>query len=375
MLVEYNLNFDSNSVDFLTLLGNDFVASASRARYEGSIFVWDLNTGKLKFKLDATKGSHKDGILALEYLGDNLLASGSLDKTIKIWNLNCEGNLKYSLNEAFSDHSERIESLATLDNNVLVSGSSDWSFIYWNLTTGDRSGIIGNWNFSRLNYRSNPVEKLLFIKKYKILVQGMGDGVLIITDLTTGLITYNTEINQIGYAYKHTKRITCLAFLENLNLFASASEDKSVKLWDLSKYLESKIIDLKYTFNSTNQGHQNIITDLAVLDNGLLASSSLDGTVKIWYTTNGNLKFTFSHNKNGVLTLAYLGENILASGLADSTIMIYNVISGKLLYIFDWQTGGHTKKVNKLIVGGHRFLISGSDDSLVKVWNLTNLIF
>ena len=43
---------------------------------------------------------------------------------------------------------------------------------------------------------------------------------------------------------------------------------------------------LKYTFDQSNGGHKDWVVSLLSLENGYLASASLDTTVKIWDITN-----------------------------------------------------------------------------------------
>jgi WD40 repeat protein len=62
------------------------------------------------------------------------LASGSFDKTIKIWNVN-DGSLLSTL----IGHSDRVSSLALLADGNLASGSFDLSINVWNTRTGFQS--------------------------------------------------------------------------------------------------------------------------------------------------------------------------------------------------------------------------------------------
>ena len=71
------------------------------------------------------------------------------------------------------------------------------------------------------------------------------------------------------------------------SLVATCSWDNTVKIWDMTSGL------LKYTFDTTNGGHDYWVTELAVLENGDLASYTYT-TLKIWDIRNGRLKFTFN---------------------------------------------------------------------------------
>jgi WD40 repeat protein len=81
---------------------------------------------------------HLSSVNTLVYLGDNLLGSGSSDKTIKVWNLT-SGTVKYTL----IGHSDDILKIVKLDDNLLGSCSTDFTVKVWNITSG-----ILKYNFS-----------------------------------------------------------------------------------------------------------------------------------------------------------------------------------------------------------------------------------
>ncbi len=68
--------------------------------------------------LKITMFGHIDYIRALTILENGDIVSGSVDKSIKIWNIN-DGSLKRTLN----GHTHHILALTSLSNGDLVSGS------------------------------------------------------------------------------------------------------------------------------------------------------------------------------------------------------------------------------------------------------------
>jgi WD40 repeat protein len=73
---------------------------------------------------------HKLPVLTLLQLSDGRLASGSLDNTIRIWDIEsatCECIL--------DGHSEDVSSLAQVSHSILASGSEDCKITLWNLQT------------------------------------------------------------------------------------------------------------------------------------------------------------------------------------------------------------------------------------------------
>ncbi|MFN7502735.1 MAG: helix-hairpin-helix domain-containing protein, partial [Dolichospermum sp.] len=80
-----------------------------------------------------TLSGHSDWVWSLAYSPDGqTLASGSRDKTIKLWDVNT-GNLLQTL----EDHSNQVWSVAySPDGQTLASGSGDKTIKLWNVKTG-----------------------------------------------------------------------------------------------------------------------------------------------------------------------------------------------------------------------------------------------
>ena len=77
-------------------------------------------------------------------------------------------------------------------------------------------------------------------------------------------------------------------------LLASSSDDKSIKIWDP---VSTKLI-------KTLTNHTDVVNGLTVLENGYLASGSGDTNVKIWDTNTGNVIKTITGHSNPVTVLA-----------------------------------------------------------------------
>ena len=85
--------------------------------------------------------------------------------------------------------------------------------------------------------------------------------------------------------------------------------------------LKYKAGSLLYAFTS----HTHIVSTLATLPNGNLASGSNDNTVKIWNPSTGLLVYTLTGHTSGVITLATLSNGNLASGSYDNTVKIWTI--------------------------------------------------
>jgi WD40 repeat protein len=144
----------------------------------------------------------------------------------------------------------------------------------------------------------------------------------------------------------------------NTNYVATSSEDKTVKIWNVSS-------SFNWTLITTYSQHSSSIDALEWLDNDTLASGSYE--INIWSPTTGQTKRTIQTNQ-WVSSLKMLNTNIhLAAGLGNGDINIYNINDGNLVS----SLKGQTSDVNDIVQLSDELLSSSSSDGTVRIWNLT----
>ncbi len=105
------------------MLSNNILASGSQDK---TIRIWDLNSCKLL----KTLNGHVDTVSCLAKLTHDELVSGSFDKTIRIWNWNY-GEFIELKGKPEQNHKDYVACLITLPNDMIISGSWDKTIKRW----------------------------------------------------------------------------------------------------------------------------------------------------------------------------------------------------------------------------------------------------
>ncbi len=192
---------------------------------------FDDNTIKITNDFNFSKYSiligHNDKINSLREFNDNILASASCDKTIRLWNLSDSTLIK-----TLSGHNACVTGLINAkvyDKNLLISSSSDNTFKIWNETTP--ISTITNWELpitinnktiANLNGHTGSVTAFAIIPSSQSLVSASADKTIKVWNSTT--------FKLIATLTNHTREISALALIPSSEFIVSASFDKTINL-------------------------------------------------------------------------------------------------------------------------------------------------
>jgi len=155
----------------------------------------------------------------------------------------------------------------------------------------------------------------------------------------------------------HQEGVTSVAISPNADLIASASRDRTVRLWTPQGQ-----------FLRALTGHDGSLYHVTFAPDGqTLATASQDNTVKLW-TSEGQLLQTLQGHTDSVYSVHFSPDGqFLASASRDRTVRIWERRSGQTTAILK----GHTKSVDDAQFSPDgKTLVSVCRDGQIRIWDL-----
>ncbi|UCH93238.1 MAG: NACHT domain-containing protein [Candidatus Aminicenantes bacterium] len=157
---------------------------------------------------------------------------------------------------------------------------------------------------------------------------------------------------------RHTAPVWGCAFSPDGKTIISASEDKTIKLWDVQSGKEIK----------TFIGHKGRVWDCTFSPEGkFILSAAEDNTLKLWGVRSEKEIKTFNGHKAPVWSCAFSpnGKTILSAS-SDYTLKLWDAQSGKEIKTFT----GHKGRVWDCTFSPDvKFILSASSDYTLKLWD------
>lgn len=216
-----------------------------------------------------------------------------------------------------------------------------------------------------------PVTRVIFHPMYSVMVSSSEDGTIKVWDYETG--DYEKTLKG------HTDSIQDIAFDHSGKFLVSCSADMSIKLWDFSSYECVK----------TMHGHDHNVSSVTFMPSGdYLLSSSRDKTIKMWEVATGYCVKTFTGHREWVRMVRVCNDgSLIASCSNDQTVRVWLTASKEckaelrehdhVVECIAWCEGNACAAVNDAVATDNRkpnyqgpFLISGSRDKTIKVWDV-----
>ncbi|XP_050463329.1 transducin beta-like protein 3 [Cataglyphis hispanica] len=345
---------------FIKLHKNDdiYVASAGE---KGVVKIWEMKAGKLIYTQDNSLVSpaKEQGSLSITHLlynsTQNSFAVVSVDHNIIIHSLNLFECKKQLI--GYSDEILDIAYLGANDSHIALATNScdiklyDIASMNCQLLCGHSDSVLAlattpaNVNLLISSAKDNSVRVWLFDKE-------------------------TTKMFCIGHAIRHTASISSVAISQtSTKFFTTIAQDSCLKLWELPNNLKSHKQDLSLNTSHTILAHQKEMNCVTISPNDkLIATASQDKTAKLWSAEDLQLLGVFHGHRRGVWCVRFSPvDQVLLTTSADCTMKLWSLTELNCLKTFE----GHESSVlrGEFLSHGMQLITSGGD-GLLKLWNI-----
>jgi WD40 repeat protein len=288
---------------------------------------------------NVTLRGHSYWVRALLQLKDGNLASGSCDKTIKIWSMKSNDCIK----TIETGHKDSILSLIQLKRGYIVSSAYDGTI--------EIRDDISYCLVLKLNEHSDHVSQV--IELYNNYIASVSfDSTIKIWDLNKvhSIKTIYLDFNAFSLIQLKDRRLVC-----------GGGTYFSIKLIEIQN---NNILDIKKEINGL-KGHKNTILSLLELQDGRLASGSADNSIKIWDIKKHYCHITLNGHENAVSSLIQISTKLIASGSWDKSIRIWNIYRNQCTQILK----EHGRDIFSIIQLTDGKIVSASMDRTIKIFS------
>jgi WD40 repeat protein len=237
------------------------------------------------------------------------------------------------------------------------------------IAVGSQDGEVRVWDFPGddfipLDLFDPPEEKFVF--------DGQSGEITFITFNKSGTILATASVDRSVKVWDlesgeelltlagHGGTVNAVAFHPLGTYIATASSDQKVKFWDLGSGDEVRTIS----------GHSDHVVDVAFsYDGNQIATTSRDGTAKLWETSTGEELITFRGHSGSVNAVAFSpAGDLLVTGGEDATARVWDLPSGEELIVLTGHKGPIFHIVFSPITGTP--VATSSLDGTAKAWDI-----
>ncbi|XP_067459566.1 WD repeat, SAM and U-box domain-containing protein 1-like isoform X1 [Thunnus thynnus] len=287
----------------------------------------------------------------------SLLATGSGDKTLRIYNTADFSELPFS---PLSGHDYGVHCCCFSScGSHLLSCSTDGSTIVWSSETGEVSAVLQHPGRS-------PLRVCALAPDSSLLLAGASDGTVALWDLPSKTLRRCSAVSEAS--------VVACCFSPCSQMFVTGCTNGDLRLWDVDISLlhaEKDAHDLGVT--CCNFAPQFKVDGCCV--EFRLASCGQDSRLKIWIVSQREgaacvvkLLHTLTSQSAPVLSCAFSSDGeLVVSGSVDKSVAIYDASQGTLLHTLKQ----HDRYVTAVAMSPTMpWIATGSMDRAVHVWRI-----
>lgn len=194
---------------------------------------------------------------------------------------------------------------------------------------------------------SGVVHDVRFAPDGKTLASAGFDGTVRIWDAESGRVAHVLR--------GHAGRVSRVSYSRDGTLLASAGDDRTVRLWDPAQGKALRVLG----------GHEAGVLGIGFSPDGdTLASGGKDNTARLWNSESGALIRVLRGHEQAITDVAFSGDGVLATSSLDETIRLWPPAGAATVL------RGHDGGVTSLAFdGAGKHLVSAGLDHTVRLWS------
>lgn len=341
----------------------------------GNLLEFDLNSGKTLRSFPLFKEyMYCATPLVIDRTG-KYLAAGFDDNHIRVFSLE-----KWNVLHVLKEHKIRMVDISfSRKDDRMFSVDHNRDLVIWDFKSGKKLKSIGKTVMGITSLASHPTEDILAYPEWKQVHY---------VDAKIG--------NELKLFKARGNRILSMAYDQKGKFLATAADDISIKLWNISALrIERKIdgffpvefspdgeklvcmgnqIDLRVYNPNTGEVIHRLDTEMELIQNlsfskdgNYVAGGGFLGILKVWDIRNGKMVARLTGHAGGIYASSFHpdGSKIATCGL-DNTVRIWDLKSGKEIA----QMVGHEVLVNDVEYSPDgKILATASWDKTIGIWD------
>ena len=345
---------------------------------DGTLRVWDLTSGQTVRVLEG----HTENVNAVGVTPDGTrVISASSDHSLRVWQLSD----KQAPAIVTPPHTGPITSLTvTRDGTRALSTSSDTSVVMWDLSNGR---VLRSFEVPPLPDYDRPSIGAVTITE---------DGTRALSAAWDGLRVWDLESGDVVHTLReHSQPLTAVAVTRDATLAVSASEDETLRVWELAtghciltlddmaykvavapdgtRALAAggnkglRVWDLARGRMLLKAGDSDVFYSVAMTPDWTRAVSARWNTLYVWDLWSRHPVHTLEGHIWPIFAVAITQDGTRAvSGSQDKTVRVWDLVTGAAIHVLE----GHTGEVKDVAMSADGRWSASIDETTLRLWDL-----